>query len=323
MNAFITKTSSDLQLAVDYLLQGKLVAIPTETVYGLAGNATDGASIVQIFQVKNRPHFDPLIVHSYSLEALMPFVKDLPSLALDLAAHFWPGPLTLLLPKRTSIPDLVTSGNSTVAVRVPNHPLSLQLLKQLPFPLAAPSANPFGYISPTSPEHVYNQLQGKIPYILDGGVCTIGLESTIIGFPENGLPTIYRLGGIPLEAIRKRIGEVTLLPHSSSNPKAPGQLQSHYAPRKPLYIGDISEMLKLHTDGSFGVLSFKTFYAEVEHQIQLSARGDLEEAARQLFAALRTLDQLPIDRIFTELLPDTGLGRAINDRLKRAAFRQT
>nr|WP_310590383.1 L-threonylcarbamoyladenylate synthase [Dyadobacter sp. NIV53] len=225
---------NDVQLAKQFLLKGQLVAIPTETVYGLAGNALDEKSVLSIFEVKNRPSFDPLIIHTDSLDKLKNYVTDLPASARNLAIAFWPGPLTLLLPKKSIIPDLVTSGLDHVAVRIPNHPLTLELLRQLEFPLAAPSANPFGYISPTKSEHVNAQLGEKIPYILDGGECGVGIESTIVGF-VNDIPTVYRLGGLAIDEIENIVGKVNVLPHSSSNPQAPGMLKSHYAPRKPFF----------------------------------------------------------------------------------------
>ena len=312
---------SDITKAANILRNGKLVAIPTETVYGLAGNALDENAVLSIFETKNRPAFDPLIVHTDSLEKLNRFVSNIPEKAVRLAAEFWPGPLTMLLPKKNIIPDLVTSGLDTVAIRIPNHPMTLGLLSQLDFPLAAPSANPFGYISPTSAEHVQKQLGDKIEYILDGGLCDVGIESTIIGF-EDKIPTVYRLGGLALEQIELVIGKVNSLVHSTSNPQAPGMLKSHYAPRKPFYIKN-RENFDIKTDRKIGYLLFVTYLENVEkdHQRLLSQAGDMAEAAHHLFAYLRELDTLDIDEIQAEYVPQTGLGRAINDRLKRAAAR--
>jgi L-threonylcarbamoyladenylate synthase len=182
-----------IQEAKSFLLDGNIVAIPTETVYGLAGNALDPAAVLQIFTAKERPAFDPLIVHISSIDKVELYAHSIPSQAYDLMHEFWPGPLTIVLPKNSIIPDIVTSGLDTVGLRIPNHPTTIKLLKQLDFPLAAPSANPFGYISPTSAQHVFDQLGGKIPYILDGGICDVGVESTIVGF-ENDKCLIYRLG---------------------------------------------------------------------------------------------------------------------------------
>lgn len=311
-------TGIDVQVAKQFLLKGQLVAIPTETVYGLAGNALDEKSVLSIFEVKNRPSFDPLIIHTDSLDKLKDFVTSFPESARDLAAAFWPGPLTLLLPKKNIIPDLVTSGLDHVAVRIPNHPLTLELLRQLDFPLAAPSANPFGYISPTKSEHVNAQLGEKIPYILDGGECGVGIESTIVGFVD-GNPTVYRLGGLAIDEIEKIVGKVNVLPHSTSNPQAPGMLKSHYAPRKPFFLKTKEEFAQAHE--GIGCLLFDQSIdsKNVEYQRILSKTGDLKEAAHHLFAFLRELDSLPVQEIWAEKAPDFGLGLAINDRLRRAA----
>jgi L-threonylcarbamoyladenylate synthase len=310
----------NIDTCVEILQKGNLIAMPTETVYGLAGNAFDVQAIAKIFQVKNRPYFDPLIVHTYSLEKVQDFISEFPPVAQRLATHFWPGALTLLLPKKDNIPDLVTSGLPNVAIRIPNHLLALQLLKKLDFPLAAPSANPFGYISPTTPQHVQEQLGNKIEYILDGGACNIGIESTIVGF-ENGIPTVYRLGGISIEQIEAIIGKVQVLGHSSSNPKAPGMLQSHYAPRKPLFIQNFNEVLKKYQPEEIGILGFNNFFVEIpkENQFILSENQDFTESTQNLFGAMRHLDSMNIKVIFAELLPEKDLGRAINDRLRRAA----
>lgn len=312
----------DIEIAKSYLEQGDLIGFPTETVYGLAGNALNTDAVAKIFEVKNRPSFDPLIIHTSSLDSVSNFTEDFPVKLRQLAEKFWPGPLTLLLPKKSNVPDLVTSGLQTVAVRVPNHPLATQLLNNLYFPLAAPSANPFGYISPTNAFHVEAQLGDKIPYILNGGVCRVGLESTIVGM-ENDRVTVYRLGGLDLADIGAIVGEVDVLMHSSSNPKSPGMLKSHYAPTKPFVLGELGELVKeFKTQGkSFAVLAFSKSFEEVSEdcQIQLSHSEDCIEAAKNLFAAMRTLDSLDVSVILSELLPETGLGRAVNDRLRRAA----
>jgi L-threonylcarbamoyladenylate synthase len=307
-------------MARNLLQQGQLVAIPTETVYGLAANALNADAVANIFRVKNRPSFDPLIVHVPSLEAARPYVLQLPDAALRLASAFMPGPLTLLLPRSPLIPDLVTSGLERVAIRVPAHPLCLELLQTLDFPLAAPSANPFGYISPTSPEHVAAQLGEQIPYILDGGPCQVGVESTIVGF-ENDIPTVYRKGGLSLETLEALAGPLQVREHSSSNPAAPGMLHTHYAPRTPIVLGQLERLLEQHAGKRLGLLSFSRAYPQVPEarQVQLSPGADYNEAARNLFAAMRQLDSLQLDLIVAELLPEVQLGRAINDRLRRAA----
>ena len=235
LSTFHTIIGTDIETAADWLRAGEPVAIPTETVYGLAANALDPAAAVKIFEVKNRPAFDPLIVHLADIAAVAQYAADFPPAARALAERFWPGPLTLLLPKRDNIPDLITSGLPRVALRVPAHPVALALLRQLPFPLAAPSANPFGYISPTTAQHVYDQLQGRIPYILDGGPSTVGVESTIIGF-EAGVPVVYRLGGLALEDLAAVAGHLKTQLNQSRNPAALGRLFSQYSPRKPLHL---------------------------------------------------------------------------------------
>jgi L-threonylcarbamoyladenylate synthase len=307
----------DLEKAKAILSRGELVAIPTETVYGLAANALDPVAVARIFTVKNRPDFDPLIVHVADMDAVDQYVDFIPLKARRLASLNWPGPLTLVLKKKPNIPDIVTAGMDTVGIRCPDHVLSRQLLKELPFPLAAPSANPFGYVSPTRAEHVNDQLGDKIQYILDGGPCTVGIESTIIGF-ETDTPIVYRLGGLGLEKIESLIGKVELNLNSSSNPKAPGQLTSHYAPRKKIIVGNLEELLQKYPAHCSGILSFSTdFHSPL--QFILSPAGNLEEAAKNLFSALRKFDKMDVDVVLAERVPDIGVGRAINDRLRRAA----
>lgn len=308
---------TDLERAKSLLIRGELVAIPTETVYGLAANALDAMAVAKIFSVKNRPEFDPLIVHVADLESARKYVTEIPKEAKQLASLFWPGPLTIILPKKAIIPDLVTSGLDTVGLRCPDHNLTRRLLNELPFPLAAPSANPFGYVSPTRPEHVLDQLGSKINYVLDGGPCTIGIESTIIGF-EEGVPVVYRLGGLSVEKIESVAGPVLVNTHSTSNPKAPGQLESHYAPRKKVIVGTLTELLQKYPAHCAGILSFVTDFNS-PNQVILSPSGDMEEAAKNLFSALREFDKMNIDYVLAELVPEEGLGRAINDRLRRAA----
>ncbi|GAB3645495.1 L-threonylcarbamoyladenylate synthase [Echinicola sediminis] len=318
----MTTIGKDISKAKQLLEAGELVGIPTETVYGLAGNALDPKAVSKIFETKNRPSFDPLIVHTGSIEQISDYTTGvLPELE-ELAKRFWPGPLTLLLPKKAIVPDLVTSGLEQVAVRVPSHPLTRELLLSLDFPLAAPSANPFGYISPTQASHVMDQLEGKISYILDGGSCDIGLESTIVGM-EQGEIIIYRLGGVEVSAIKEVVGNVLILPQSSSNPKSPGMLKSHYAPRKPFVLGELEQLVPHYQAKGerFGVLSFQKHFEAVDaaDQSVLSESGDFKEAAQHLFAAMRYLDQRDVSLILSEELPEKGLGKAINDRLRRAS----
>ncbi len=315
------KIGTDITEAQRLLKAGEVVAIPTETVYGLAGNGFDLEAISEIFSVKNRPKFDPLILHTDNLKKLKSWVDAFPPLAQKLSDAFWPGPLTLVLPKSDQIPELVTSGLPDVAFRIPAHPLSRELLSRLDFPLAAPSANPFGFVSPTTPKHVQAQLGAKIPYILDGGICLVGLESTIIAFPE-GKPKVLRLGGLALEEIEKVIGEVEVQNHSSSNPAAPGMLKSHYSPRQPLVLGDLDQLLDQYKERNVGVLSFREreLPKNVQISLVLSPSGSTREAAQHLFSHLRQLNDAPVDVILAELLPKKGLGRAINDRLGRASL---
>lgn len=314
--AHSTTIGTSIDEAKQLLAAGQVVGIPTETVYGLAGNALNPDAVLKIFEAKQRPHFDPLIVHTHSIAEVDKYAAEIPAKAQLLMERFMPGPLTVLLKKQSIIPDLVTSGLDSVAIRVPQHPLALQLLQQLDFPLAAPSANPFGYISPTTAQHVYDQLQGIIPYVLDGGATTVGVESTIVGF-EGDEVIVYRVGGLAVEEIEAAVGKVHINTNESSNPKTPGALKSHYAPKKPLLFGDIA---LLPTDKKIAVIAFDTYIVGIPHtqQTLLSPSGDLNEAAKNLFAAMRELDNGDADIIFAVRFPNEGLGRAINDRLKRA-----
>ncbi len=310
----------DIDEAKRFLESGETVGIPTETVYGLAANALNEDAVLRIFAVKNRPHFDPLIVHTHSTEEIKKYTEEIPDKAAQLIQQFMPGPLTLLLKKKKIVSDLITSGLDRVAIRIPNHPMLLQLLAKLDFPLAAPSANPFGYISPTTAQHVFDQLQGKIPYILDGGPTLVGVESTIIGF-EKDEATVYRLGGLAVEDIEKVIGQVNIQVNESSNPKSPGMLKSHYAPKKNLVIGQLDDLMMQNTGKTIGVIAFDKYIDGIDkkNQILLSPTGNLNEAAKNLFAAMRKLDDSEVEKILAVTFPDEGLGRAINDRLKRAS----
>jgi L-threonylcarbamoyladenylate synthase len=316
----MTEIGKDISKARVLLDKGELVAIPTETVYGLAANAYNIDAVAKIFKVKNRPQFDPLIVHVANADALHPLVSNFPDQAKVLATRLWPGPLTLLLKKSKIVPDLVTAGMERVAIRVPEHSVTLNLLSQLEFPLVAPSANPFGYISPTTAQHVADQLAERIPYILDGGACEVGIESTIIGW-ENEEPVIYRLGGTSKEVIESLIGKVMVQPHSSSNPQAPGMLKSHYAPAKKVIVGNLADLLSQYQGKRVGVISFReTIMTDTEiEQVVLAPDGKIETAAKRLFSTMRQLDAADVDVILAEEVPNHGLGRAINDRLRRAA----
>src|SRR5690554_276826 len=318
----MAEIGKDINRAKQLLEEGEIIGFPTETVYGLAGNALEENTVIKIFETKNRPSFDPLIVHTGNIEQISKYIFPIDEDLQKLADKFWPGPFTLLLKKRGVIPDLVTSGLDLVAVRVPAHPMAQELLLSLDFPLAAPSANPFGYISPTKASHVDDQLGDKVPYILDGGNCEVGLESTIVGI-EQGQTIIYRLGGTQVSDIEDVVGKVLILPQSSSNPKSPGMLKSHYAPRKTFILGNLEELMeKYSAEGtSFGVLSFDKDYAfsNASANFTLSKKGDFNEAAKNLFAGMRYLDEADISVILAEELPEEHFGKAINDRLRRAA----
>jgi L-threonylcarbamoyladenylate synthase len=312
---------SDISKAAELLKKGELVAIPTETVYGLAANAFNGTAVAKIYETKGRPQFNPLIIHSNSFEKFLSWGIQIPQEALKLAAAYSPGPLTLVVPKGNMIPDIVTAGHPSVAIRIPKHQICLELLSQLDFPLAAPSANLSGRISPTNATHVYDQLGEKIPYVLDGGDCEIGLESTIISFYGN-TPSLLRLGGLAIEEIEtvlgKKLDRSKLL--NNENPEAPGMLSRHYAPKTKLRIGNYNDFSDLVNHENVVCIRFREFDVNIpkKSQIILSENGNLNEAAQRLFAAMRKADDMNADLIIAEKFPENGLGLAINDRLKRA-----
>ena len=312
-----TEIGTDLGKAKEILERGGLVAIPTETVYGLAANALDPLAVARIFEAKNRPAFDPLIVHISKFKELYNYTSYSSSELSSIANKFWPGPLTVLLPKSQLIPDMVTSGSDKVAVRVPGHPLTLELLSRLDFPVAAPSANPFGYVSPTTAQHVYDQLNGRVDYILDGGPCRVGVESTIVGF-EAGELIVYRKGGLEIEELQAVFtGTIRVNDFSDSNPNAPGMLKKHYSPgKKVLLLKDQGELVNYDV-AKTGFLRYSSPISGYLYQFILSEKGDLKQAAARLFEGLRYLDKCPVDTIFIEFVPESGLGRAINDRLRR------
>jgi L-threonylcarbamoyladenylate synthase len=317
----MTQISSDIEIAKKLLLEDELVAIPTETVYGLAANAFSESAVKKIFALKNRPSFNPLIVHIAAVSDLEKLATNIPLLAYELADAFWPGPLTLLLEKKSIVPECVTAGNTTVAVRIPNHPLTLALLKQLPFPLAAPSANPFMSISPTKPEHVKNYFAGKLKFILDGGYCQDGIESTIIGFSGNKA-VLYREGSCEISEIEKITGKVLAVSSNTDLPEAPGMMKKHYAPNTPLIVTiDCQLEIDKHLGKKIGVLTFMEVekHAAVFIQKHLSKNNSLKEAATNLYATLIDLDGMHLDLIIAEYMPNQSLGNTINDRLERAS----
>ncbi len=304
----LAPTPTGLARAASLLRSGELVAFPTETVYGLGGDARSDIAVARIFDAKGRPRFNPLIVHVPNLEAACA-IAVFDDLAMDVATAFWPGPLTLVLPVKpgANLSPLVTADLPTVAIRVPAHPVAQALLNAFGGPLAAPSANPSGRISPTRASHVSDGLAGRIAAILDGGTCAVGVESTILGL--TGTPSLLRPGGIPIEALEAMFGHPLPIGGDAHKPNAPGQLASHYAPNARLRLNATAPNPdEIHI--SFGPGPFT-----------LSASRDLVEAAANLFHALREADRLagPNGAIAIAPIPETGLGRAINDRLRRAA----
>lgn len=312
--------TTNLDAAKKELLKNELIAIPTETVYGLAGNAYNETALKKIFILKKRPFYNPLIVHLKSSLAIHDVAKDIPEDALKLAEKFWPGPLTLVLKRQPHLPDLVTAGKETVAVRVPNHPLTLTLLEKLDFPLAAPSANPYGSISPTSAVHVSDYFGDQLKVILDGGECENGLESTIIGF-ENDRPILYRHGSIAQDEIEKIVGKLTVITKNNESPNSPGMSSRHYAPKTSTYLtNNVHALLSSFKGKKIGVLMFtnQIQHQDITYQEILSESGDIIEAGRNLYAAMHRLDHRNLDLILAERLPDQGVGIAINDKLERA-----
>lgn len=308
---------ADIQQAAKILSEGGLVAIPTETVYGLAANAFNLDAITNIFKAKNRPAFDPLITHIADASQLRELATSVPPKAQTLIDKFWPGPLTIVLPKSAKVNDLITSGLDSAAFRIPNHPLTSSLLSLVDFPLVAPSANPFTYVSPTTAQHVADQLGDKVDYILDGGTCNIGLESTIISF-KTSTPKILRLGGISTEEIEEAIGQIEVQNHSSSTPDAPGMLTNHYSPGVEIMIGNIDQLINENSGKKIGIISYKKSFPNYINSV-LAPSGNLAEAAQNLFKSLRWMGNQQVEIILTEYVPNQGLGRAINDRLTRAS----
>lgn len=312
--------STDTIKAKKILESEELVAIPTETVYGLAGNIYSEKAIKKIFETKKRPLFNPLIVHIDSINKLDEIACEIPEKAKKLAAAFWPGSLTLVLKKKTNIPDIITAGKDTVAVRVPDHLLTLKLLQSLDFPLAAPSANPFGSISPTTAQHVADYFPEDLDMVLDGGSCKNGIESTIIGF-ENSEAVLYRLGSLSVEDIQSVIGTIVVKNKNENAPEAPGMLSRHYAPNtKTILVTDINDEIQKHPNAKIGVLLFQNSICNHSNICQetLSFNGDLKEATANLYAAMHRLDKQNLDLIIAEKFPENDLGNSINDRLERA-----
>lgn len=345
-------SEDDLRVAAEELRQGGVVAIPTETVYGLAAQGLDPAAVARIYHAKERPLFDPLILHlppswqsdlwSHGLVNQRALSRRGIEHVTELTRTFWPGPLTIVLPKTTLVPDITTSGLDTVAVRIPRHPLTSRLLDMLGFPLAAPSANRFGRISPTSAGDVVEELGGRIPYVLDGGLCDIGLESTVVRISGEGEVELLRPGQVTAGELSRAIGQEVLELDSGSSSEgaqiSPGLLESHYAPRKPLVLfekraADDLDTIKAEDAPAILFLSDRTLQDFVEavdaesmagtgirHWRVLSSSGDPGVAGRNLFHMLRELDAAGGSVIMAELPPDnTGISHAIRNRLERAA----
>ena len=315
----VAATAEHIAEAAARLRAGDVVAFPTETVYGLGADATNAIAVAHIFRIKNRPSFDPLIVHLADATALPTVAAACPDAARRLVARFWPGPLTIVLPKADRIPDIVTAGLSSVAVRVPAHEVARQLIAAADRPIAAPSANPFGYVSPTTAAHVAAQLGDAVPTILDGGECRVGVESTIVSFLGH-TPTLLRPGAVTLEMLEAELGSVHV-GVDTPLPTAPGQLPRHYAPRTPVIIVDDPSAVAAPDRATAALLSAVPVsdtggFATVRI---LAPNGDLETAAARLFATLRALDTSGVARVYAVRVSEFGLGRAIMDRLRRAA----
>ncbi len=314
-------TQENILKGAEILSRGGLVAFPTETVYGLGGNALDPRSVARIFEAKNRPTFDPLITHIADWETLDRVAQVRDEKIYEILHHFWPGSLTVILPRKEIIPDLITSGLPTMAVRMPDHPIALELIRHSTGAIAAPSANPFGFLSPTTAEHVEASLGERIDMVLDGGSCRVGVESTVLDLTKE-IPLVLRPGGLAIEEIQKYLGEVELFNRTTTSPTAPGQLEMHYSPRKPLHIVEKAEDVMIRDKA--GVLLFKSGpdtrgFSAVE---TLSPEGDPVEAAANLFLALHRLDgDDRTEVLYAEKVPTEGLGRAVMDRIYKASVK--
>ncbi len=314
----------ELKKAKLLLEHDELVAIPTETVYGLAANAYSDNAINKIYALKNRPASNPLIVHISNASKLENIAQNIPEVAFKLVEKYWPGPITLVLEKQEHISSLITAGLNSVAVRVPNHSLTLELLNSVNFPLVAPSANRSNHISPTHPEHVKLSFGYKAPFILNGGQCAKGIESTIIGF-EDSVPKIYRQGAIGQDEIEEFL-RLKVISTSSNQPiVAPGMSHKHYSPNTDFILSDNIELAAKKFEGkNIGLLlaqPHKTIEANFPHKI-LSRNGSLNEMMNNLYSYMYALDQLNLDIIIAEKVVNDGVGIAINDKLARASNQQ-
>ena len=313
------QVTKDIDLVVNQLINNEIVAIPTETVYGLAASMMSTSAINKVFQAKKRPHTNPLIVHIKDKNEVLKYVKSCPEKAQILMEKFWPGSLTILFEKNEIISDLITAGSSLVALRVPNHPITLQLLQEIDVPLVAPSANPFTRISPTTSKHVMDLFTDEFNYVLEGGACEEGIESTIIGFEENQ-PIVYRLGAVGINEIEKYIGKVHL--KNVNQKDLPGNSKKHYSPRTRCVITQniYNEIIKYKNE-KIGVLLYKNRKLAISpfKTVVLSPNGTTKEALFNLYTSLHWLDQQGVDIIIMEEFPNDEYGLVINDRLQRAS----
>jgi L-threonylcarbamoyladenylate synthase len=302
--------------AVRLLEQGEIVAFPTETVYGLGADAFNAVAVARIFELKKRPHFDPLIVHVSRKEWVTTLVSDMPRRARLLMDRFWPGPLTIILPKSGRIPDIVTAGLATVGLRMPSHPVALDLIERLGRPVAAPSANPFGYMSTTKADDVASLFDDRLPLILDGGPSSFGIESTIVSLPDERV-VLHRYGSVSSEELSAAVGEVVETTRPDGKCAAPGELPYHYAPLTPLMI--ISGPEQIENENS-AFLSFMepTRPVRSRHLLVLSQSGNLREAAANFFSYLIQIDRKGTGIIYAQKVPEKGLGKAIMERLRKA-----
>jgi len=308
----------NIKSAAELIRSGEAVAFPTETVYGLGANALNPSAVVKIFEIKKRPKFNPLIIHIADKSSVFEYSKNHNEKIFELIKNFWPGPLTLVLKKKKNIPDIVTAGNDTVAIRMPNHKTALRLIEYSGCPIAAPSANSFGLLSPTDASHVDKQLGGRVKLILDGGKSSVGVESTIISFADE-TPTLLRHGGLPIEKIEKLIGKIKVNISSKVKPNSPGQMKYHYAPAIPIYFLNDSNLKKFEGK-KIGALFFEKNDYDYKFELEkiLSKKGNLNEAALNFFKMLHDLENENIDLILAEKVPLSGIGFAITDRLQRA-----
>ncbi len=301
----MTSIIRDIDIAVEEIKKGNVIALPTETVYGLAANALDADAVLKIYEIKERPQFNPLIVHIGSIDEMSKYTVDIPNEIYKLMEKFSPGPITYVLKKKDVIPDIVCAGLSTVAIRIPSHKIFNEVLEKTGLPISAPSANRFGRVSPTQAEDVMKELEGRIDYILDGGKCEIGIESTVLGYGDGGIE-ILRPGFITKEDIEEVVGGVAEVSSKSGRVNSPGMIKYHYAPETPLYITNDEFLSKYEKTDNIGIMNLKKYKS-------------LKDLAVNLFSEMRAMDEKGYDYIVTSKVSNEGIGRAINDRIYKAA----